>query len=164
VNASITGSSTGDTVGALFTPSLTYTTGGTGLWGIESSPKIITTSGQTTGFVSSVWANGGGMTNTGGGTIPQAFGIYATIPTIGSTNYAIYANGASYINGSLTVSSTLTSSSIIVGSTTLISSSVALTNNAASAAGTLSNAPIAGNPTKWIPINDNGTTRNIPAW
>jgi len=40
----------------------------------------------------------------------------------------------------------------------------AYTNNAAAAAGTLTNAPVAGNPTKWIPINDNGTIRNIPAW
>jgi hypothetical protein len=41
---------------------------------------------------------------------------------------------------------------------------VAYTNNSAAAAGTLTNAPVAGNPTKWIPINDNGTIRNIPAW
>ena len=40
----------------------------------------------------------------------------------------------------------------------------AYTNNAAAAVGTLTNAPAAGNPTKWIPINDNGTIRNIPAW
>jgi hypothetical protein len=46
----------------------------------------------------------------------------------------------------------------------LASSSVGYTNNAAAAAGTLTNAPAAGNPTKWIPINDNGTIRNIPAW
>jgi hypothetical protein len=38
------------------------------------------------------------------------------------------------------------------------------TNGAAAAAGTLTNAPAAGNPTKWIPIDDNGTTRYIPAW
>lgn len=29
---------------------------------------------------------------------------------------------------------------------------------------TLTNAPIAGNPTKWIAIDDNGTVRYIPAW
>ncbi|KAF1065279.1 hypothetical protein DX980_20205 [Burkholderia gladioli] len=29
---------------------------------------------------------------------------------------------------------------------------------------TLSNSPAAGNPTKWIPINDNGTVRYVPAW
>lgn len=50
------------------------------------------------------------------------------------------------------------------GGNQLIQTSAALTNNAAAAAGTLLNAPIAGNPTKWIPINDNGTIRNIPAW
>lgn len=31
-------------------------------------------------------------------------------------------------------------------------------------AGTLSNAPTAGNPTKWISIEDDGTTRYIPTW
>lgn len=40
----------------------------------------------------------------------------------------------------------------------------ALTNGAAAAAGTLTNAPAAGNPTKWISVDDNGTTRKIPAW
>lgn len=48
--------------------------------------------------------------------------------------------------------------------TNLMRTSVALGNGAAAAAGTLANAPVAGNPTKWIPINDNGTTRYIPAW
>jgi hypothetical protein len=41
---------------------------------------------------------------------------------------------------------------------------VAYSNNAAAAVGTLTNAPVAGNPTKWIPINDNGTVRNLPVW
>lgn len=50
------------------------------------------------------------------------------------------------------------------GDTTLLRTSVALTNGAAAAAGTLGNAPVAGNPTKWVPINDNGTVRYIPAW
>lgn len=50
------------------------------------------------------------------------------------------------------------------GDTTLLRTSVALTNGAAAAAGTLLNAPVAGNPTKWVPINDNGTVRYIPAW
>lgn len=47
---------------------------------------------------------------------------------------------------------------------TLITTNTALTNGAAAEAGTLTNAPAAGNPSKWIPINDNGTTRYIPAW
>jgi hypothetical protein len=49
-------------------------------------------------------------------------------------------------------------------STTLLHAGVALGNGAAAAAGTLTNAPAAGNPTKWIPIDDNGTIRYIPAW
>lgn len=40
----------------------------------------------------------------------------------------------------------------------------ALTNGAGAGAGTITNAPAAGNPTKWIAINDAGTTRYIPAW
>lgn len=53
---------------------------------------------------------------------------------------------------------------ITTASTTLHTTTVALTNGAAAAAGTLANAPVAGNPTKWVPINDNGTTRYIPCW
>lgn len=48
--------------------------------------------------------------------------------------------------------------------TALIASSVTMNNGAAAAAGTLLNAPVAGNPSKWVPINDNGTIRHIPAW
>ena len=43
-------------------------------------------------------------------------------------------------------------------------SGAAFDNGAGASAGTLTNSPSAGNPTKWIPINDNGTTRYIPAW
>lgn len=50
------------------------------------------------------------------------------------------------------------------GGSQLIQTTAALTNNAAAAVATLTNSPTVGNPTKWIPINDNGTIRNIPAW
>lgn len=53
---------------------------------------------------------------------------------------------------------------LTTSSTTLHTSSVALTDGAAAQVGTLTNAPTAGNPTKWIPIVDNGTTRFVPAW
>lgn len=46
----------------------------------------------------------------------------------------------------------------------LLSTTAALTNNGAAQTATLTNGPTAGNPTKWIPINDAGTIRNIPAW
>jgi hypothetical protein len=46
----------------------------------------------------------------------------------------------------------------------LIRTNTTLSDGAAAQVGTLTNAPTAGNPTKWIPIDDNGTTRFIPAW
>lgn len=54
--------------------------------------------------------------------------------------------------------------SITTNSTTLHTTAVALTDGAGASVGTLTNAPAAGNPTKWVPIVDNGTTRYIPAW
>lgn len=48
--------------------------------------------------------------------------------------------------------------------TFMIRQTATLNNGAAAQVGTLTNAPTAGNPTKWIPIDDNGTTRYIPAW
>jgi hypothetical protein len=39
-----------------------------------------------------------------------------------------------------------------------------LTNGAGAAAGTLANAPAAGNPTFWIPVNIAGVVKYIPAW
>lgn len=56
------------------------------------------------------------------------------------------------------------SRAITHGDTKLLATTTALANGAAAAAGTLTNAPAAGNPTKWIPIVDNGTTRYVPAW
>lgn len=46
----------------------------------------------------------------------------------------------------------------------LLGTLAALTDGAGVALGTLATAPSAGNPTKWIQINDNGTIRAIPAW
>jgi hypothetical protein len=50
------------------------------------------------------------------------------------------------------------------GAQAVFRSATTLNNNAGVGAGTLLNAPSAGNPTKWIAINDNGTTRYIPTW
>lgn len=53
---------------------------------------------------------------------------------------------------------------ITTGSTTLLTTNVAQSNAAAAATATLTNAPVAGNPTKWMSINDNGTVRRFPTW
>jgi hypothetical protein len=46
----------------------------------------------------------------------------------------------------------------------LIRTGVSWADHSAGSGGTLTNAPAAGNPTRWIAIDDNGTTRYIPAW
>jgi len=63
------------------------------------------------------------------------------------------SNAGVLVNGALTINSAI-----------MIATNTSFTNGAASSLGTLTNAPAATNPTKWIPINDNGTTRYIPAW
>lgn len=59
-------------------------------------------------------------------------------------------------------------SSVIAGITdttgNLISSGVDLTNGSGSDIATLNTAPVSGDPTKWVPIDDNGTTRYLPVW
>ncbi len=58
----------------------------------------------------------------------------------------------------------ITGASLVDTSAVLISSGVALTNGSGASAGTLTNAPSAGNPGKWVEIDDNGTSRYIPTW
>lgn len=70
-----------------------------------------------------------------------------------SVDLTVGASNALTINGALTVTSAV-----------LLASATTLTNGAAAQIATMTNGPTAGNPTKWVPINDNGTTRYIPAW
>jgi hypothetical protein len=61
----------------------------------------------------------------------------------------------------------LTGTALIVkpgGTIPLITTNTAITDQAGVGVGTLTNAPTAGNPSKWILINDNGTVRKIPTW
>lgn len=86
---------------------------------------------------------------------------------IGSTGHFLATTDNTYdigATGATRPRNIFVASDITTGSTTLHKTSVALTNGAAAQSGTLTNAPTAGNPTKWVPINDNGTTRYIPAW
>ena len=55
----------------------------------------------------------------------------------------------------------------VVGGTNLLTTNTALTDQSSgntASLGVVSNAPVPGDPTKWIAINDNGTTRYIPTW
>lgn len=65
-----------------------------------------------------------------------------SIPMTIRINGQLYTNNAAFLNRS----------------------AVSYANGAAAQTGTLTNAPVSGNPTKWIAIDDNGTTRYIPTW
>jgi hypothetical protein len=100
-----------------------------------------------------------------------AGGSYITNATDGRKHMTLLDTGETLINGGGAEGMRIDNSknaifkgSITHADTTLLKTSVALNNGAAAATGTLTNAPVAGNPTKWIPINDNGTVRYIPAW
>lgn len=73
---------------------------------------------------------------------------------------AITTAGGVYAAKKIVTASTITT----LGGATFHTTSSALTDGAGASTGTLTNAPAAGNPTKWIGINDNGVTRYIPAW
>lgn len=68
-------------------------------------------------------------------------------------------------DGSITVA---TKSAITAGLTNnsgnLIDSATTLTNAAGASVAMLTNAPVAGNPTKWAIVNDNGVSRKVPMW
>ena len=76
-----------------------------------------------------------------------------------TTTGALVVTGGVGIGGALNVGGALE-----VSGATLIKSNTTLTDGAAAAAGTLTNAPTAGNPTKWVLINDNGVIRKFPTW
>lgn len=79
----------------------------------------------------------------------------------GTTNQAYHMTSAewTYITSFVAGTATLT-----ITDTKILKTLTNFNNGAAAAVGTLNNAPAAGNPTKWIPIDDNGTTRYLPAW
>jgi len=113
----------------------------------------------TTGINSMVMGfNNSGATNGQG--VPNNHGY---VGPLNAYNLALTCQGVTPVIVSTTglaVTGTVTAT----GGATFITTSTALTNGAGASGGTLLNAPAAGNPTKWIGINDNGTTRYIPAW
>lgn len=101
-----------------------------------------------------------------GGSASVAFDSTVFYP---ATNNA-YGNGSSgnrwsnvqSVLGNFSGAVTITS--LYVGTGRLLTSTVSLTDLAGAQVATITNGPTAGNPTKWIQINDNGTLRSIPAW
>ena len=113
----------------------------------------------------------GGLTTGGSVAVPGASGYFfsgvgsLTMPVSGG----LQINDASATN---TVRMTAGASNLLTlngglkttGATFALQTATTLTDNAAAQVATMTNGPAAGNPTKWIAINDNGVTRYIPAW
>ena len=84
-------------------------------------------------------------------------GILLQVASSATGGYNIYASGTApnYFKGIIQVPGA--AQAILQALTTV-------TSGAGANTGTLTNSPVTGNPTKWIPFNDAGTTRYIPAW
>lgn len=127
---------------------MTVTRSGTAITGISFGQLITVTNGvTTTGPVT------GGRFAVSGSTIASN-GIY--LPSANTLGVSA--------NSTLVATFDATNGFIQSVAAFLARFSAALPDGAAAASATLTNAPTAGNPTKWVPINDNGTTRYIPAW
>lgn len=103
-----------------------------------------------------------GAPTIGNGLVQLTSGTTKAAGVAWGTDTYLYRSAANALKTDGTLTAT---GGLITGlNTALVTSSVSMTNGAAASAGTITNAPSAGNPTKWIPIVDNGTTRYIPAW
>lgn len=103
---------------------------------------------QSSGVVGGIEHNNG--TGLQGGTAGQYYHLTS----------AQHTYLAGFVAGTVAILGT----TLTISDTKIMKSNTTFGDGAAAAAGTLLNAPAAGNPTKWIPIDDNGTTRYIPAW
>jgi hypothetical protein len=111
------------------------------------------------------WISGGTIS---GGTT-QWFGMALTtgVATFNATTDASALGTASVVlSGGLSVAKSIISGGALttLGGNFLHATSSALTAGATGNVPTLTAGPVTGNPTKWIAINDNGTTRYIPTW
>ncbi len=159
---------------------------------IHISTTSLLTRNATTGVIGFQDAGGtnkwrvGWAAGTGAG---NAFEIYDDIAGRMAVSIATGATGAMTLTGGLVIAGTLTgvtsltaSTSVVIGAdigtayalrvngsiistaTELFRTTGVMTDGAGASAGTLGNAPAAGNPTKWLKVNDNGTIRYVPSW
>ena len=133
--------------------------------GADSSVLQVRRTGQTTNIY------GFGYSGINLGTAQLGFGTGTgtssqdTILTRDAANTLALKNGANAQEFRVYETTTGTIYKAILGNRQLMKiAGAAFDNGAGANAGTLTNSPVTGNPTKWIPIDDNGTTRYIPAW
>ena len=146
-----------------------FSSGADGTFRIQNNAGTITTDITISGASGS-----GASTATFGGSVAVASGGY--IGWTGGKSYLM--SGASgdmtlyNASGALSTTFTVGASNLLTlngglqttGATFALQTATTLTDNAAAQVATMTNGPTAGNPTKWIAINDNGVTRYIPAW
>lgn len=153
-----------------------FASGGAG--GINAIQNIC----STTAAGADVGATLGFAGETGNGVTPYTFGAIraARVGASADGTYTAYlafytaVSGGSITEfmrlsgtGGLSVGTTSDpgSGNIYVNTATfLMRNKTTMTDQAGASAGTITNAPSVGNPTKWIAIDDNGTTRKIPTW
>ena len=120
--------------------------------------------------LSTSWSNVSSTPTTfsGYGISTTSANLLAAISDETGTGSLVFANTPTLVTpvlGAATGTSVVLTGDVTTGSAAQFhKTSVNLTNGAGVGAGTLLTAPAAGNPTKWIGINDNGTIRYIPAW
>jgi hypothetical protein len=98
--------------------------------------------------------------------------LIGSLPTgTGTSGDIIFQTGVK--TGSGTTQGTATTALTLKGETQLVytnsatqilGSETTITGGGTSNVPTLTSGPVTGNPTKWMPYDDNGTTRYIPAW
>lgn len=179
----------GNNVSQVIFPTAILTVGQNGI-----SSGTLQLPGSSSGFATlTAGTNGSLLINTPSGTI-GAIGITGSgsIATWNSSGWVFGQNGgisglASWAGStsgfaSITVSGTGGTMFINTGTTIdssgnirtldlytndanfIIRATTSLNNAAAGNTATLTNAPVAGNPTKWISFDDAGVTRRIPTW
>ena len=142
--------------------------------GTSSVIGSTTIAGAASGNATATFRVFGGLSNSAGFQVTQNSATDATLILntaaggtlgIGSNNAAVLTFAATTNAVSISTSLTLAGALTVPGVTTAaLTSTGTFTSGAGAQVGTLTNAPAAGNPTTWIKIIDNGTTRYIPAW
>ena len=105
------------------------------------------------------------QTFTGNKTFSGTVSCQSTLGVSGATTCSstLAVTGATTLTGLLTANGGIT----VVGGNALLTTNTDLTGNGGSNSATMyynTDSPVAGEPTKWIAINDNGITRYIPTW